>query len=103
MDADLAGAIVPDRFDVGSGEDSPASQAGRRDGPSRGRDRAEGARAGKPEAHFSGSFEAEFDLADDEPVPAAAMGSRQEEATGGWMPARGAPPAETLAGGGGAE
>src|SRR5262245_33460055 len=99
MDADLEGAIVPDRFDVGSGEESPASQAGRRDGPSRGRDRAEGGRAGKPEAHFSGSFEAEFDLADDEPVPAAAIGSRQEETTGGWMPPPEAPPAETWQGG----
>jgi CheY-like chemotaxis protein len=91
MDADMEGAIVPDRFDVGSVGESPASQSPRRwAGP------AAAAQAATPETHFSGSFEAEFDLTDEEPVPTT--GSRLEEAAGGWMPPPEAPPAETWQG-----
>lgn len=100
MDADMEGAIVPDRFDVGSGGESPASQSPRLDGPSIGRrwtGPAAAARAAA-ETNFSGSFEAEFDLTDEEPVPTSTTGSRLEEADGGWMPPPEAPPAETWQG-----
>lgn len=100
IDADMEGAIVPDRFDVGSGESS-ASHSPRPDGPSIGRPwtgPAAAAQAATSDASFSGSFEAEFDLTDEDPVPASTTGSRQEDAAGGWMPPPEAPPAETWQG-----
>ncbi|HKB08260.1 MAG TPA: response regulator [Candidatus Polarisedimenticolia bacterium] len=100
MDADMEGEIVPDRFDVGSRGESPASQGPRADGPSIGRRWAGPAAAAQatPESNFSGSFEAEFDLTDEESVPASTTGSRPEESAGGWMPPPEAPPAETWQG-----
>jgi hypothetical protein len=102
----MDGAIVPDRFDDGVGPSSPSTVklrredvAPRREEPSTGSAPHAGVSSGGPAAEgaFSGSFEAEFDLVDEETeqagVPITAQA--ENEGTGGWTPPPEAPPAET--------
>jgi CheY-like chemotaxis protein len=106
LEAGMEGMIVPDRFDDVMGPSSPSTVKLRREGVAPRREEVSagsaphaGVASGTPasETAFSGSFEAEFDLVDEEPealvVPTGRQG--EDEGTGGWVPPPEAPPAET--------